>query len=269
MAALASGALIGGTTGTGEHVAFTPKTVTVGEGDEFATVTVARDACENPAFVLRFDAPRTSTNDRGSATEGEDYRMVEHEDRWESCAPGSGTATQVFQVPIEDDAEQEDAETINMSLRAKRTSTNQTLLPDVDPDGTIVIEDDDTPTQTTPTQTTTNEQPPPPAQNQPPAATQPLVTTPPPVTTPRQAASTTRACTSRRRFTLTLDGLRSASVRVGGDRMRVRRAKTGKLVATIDLRGERKGAYTVKIAGRDAKGRSVAKIRRYRTCAPR
>ena len=269
VAALAAGALIGGTTGTGEHVGFAPKTVTVGEQDGRAVVTVARDACENAAFILAWSAPHTSTAaDHGSAAEGEDYEPASSSERWESCAPGTGTATQVLTVPILDDDEIEEDETIKMSLRARTTSTNQTLLPEVDPDGTIVIVDDDgtptqtqtTPTQTTPTQTQT--------QTTPPATT---ATTPPPapvVTTPRSSTTKPRACTSKRRFTLNLGAYRSAKVRVGDEPMKVRRVK-GKLVATVDLRGNREGRYTVKITARTASGKSVAKIRRYRTCKPK
>jgi hypothetical protein len=365
VAALSAGALVGGTTGTGEHVAFSPKTVTVNENAGQAVVTVARDACENAAFLLDWDAPHTSTNaDRGTADEGNDYEAASSLERWGSCAPGSGTATQVLTVPILDDDESEDDETINMSLSARRTSTDQTLLPDVDPDGTIVIADDDrfglllddvtvdeadgvvripvarrggpagepvdvrywtsdveaeagsdytdvegdltfddrgdvrtievpvaadgvtegsetfrltvdrsdtefraTITIKDPPVVTQDEQKPPPARTT--ATTAPTQTTPaPPAATPRSTQGK-RKCTSKRHFALGLDGLKSAKVRVGDKPMKVKRTRSGKLSAAIDLRGNPKGRYTVKIAGKDAKGRSVAKIRRYRTCSPK
>jgi cell division septation protein DedD len=366
-AALSVGALAGATTGTGEHVAFSPKTVTVGEEDGQAVVTVARDACQNAAFRLDWDAPHTSTNaDRGTADAGSDYEGTSSLDWWESCAPGTGVATQVLTVPILDDDEEEDAETINMSLSARPTSTDQTMLPEVDPDGTIVIEDDDTfgldladltvdetagvaripvkrrggpsgepvdvtywtsdieakagqdytdvegdltfdgrgdvhtievpiaadgaeedsetfrltvdrsDTEYRAIVTIRNVTPKVEEQLQAPTQTQPqtqttatTASTPAPPAAPRSSTSKKkRKCISKRRFSLDLGAFKSARVRVGDKPMKVTR-KGGKLRATVDLRGNPKGQYTVKIAGKDASGKSVAKIRRYKTCAPR
>jgi hypothetical protein len=142
VAVLGAGVGTGGTFGSGEQVAFDPTTVTVGEGDGQAVVTVARDACESGSFRLHFRAPRTSTN-MSTATEDDDY-VAEREDVvWPRCA-GEGRETQVFTVPIVDDDEAEDDENIQMSLSASHTSTMSTNpLPSVDPDGEIVITDND------------------------------------------------------------------------------------------------------------------------------
>jgi hypothetical protein len=138
VAALSTGALIGGTTGSGENVAYEPKTITVQEGDGKAVVTVARDACENPAFDLRWG---TQTN--GSATEGLDYTRSSGVERWARC-DGEGRDTKTFTIPILDDDEEEGTETIRLYLGAMRTTTSSTTpLPDVDSEGAVVIEDDD------------------------------------------------------------------------------------------------------------------------------
>ena len=79
-----------------------------------------------------------------------------------------------------------------------------------------------------------------------------------------------RRCTSRRRFAITLRdsrgrSLRSARVRVNGGRVAVKRRR-GRLVALVDLRGLRRGRYTVRVEGRTRGGRRVSAKRRYRTC---
>jgi hypothetical protein len=82
-----------------------------------------------------------------------------------------------------------------------------------------------------------------------------------------------RRCTSRRRFGIRLRApegqrLRSAKVYVNGKRVKVRRSG-GRLRALVDLRGLKKGRYTVKIVATTAQGRRVVSKRRYRTCTPK
>jgi hypothetical protein len=142
VAVLGAAAGTGGTFGSGEQVGFDPTTVTVGEGDGAAVVTVARDACESGSFRLDWRAPRTSTN-QSTATAGEDYESRFSNSVWARC-DGEGREERVFTVPILDDDEAEGDETIQMSLSASQASTNSTTpLPAVDPDGEIVITDDD------------------------------------------------------------------------------------------------------------------------------
>ena len=83
-------------------------------------------------------------------------------------------------------------------------------------------------------------------------------------------AAATPPCKSRRRFTIHLKGarLQRARVTVGGRRVRVRRVR-GRLVATIDLRGRRRGIVVVRSVARTRDGRIVRETRRYRTCTPR
>lgn len=60
----------------------------------------------------------------------------------------------------------------------------------------------------------------------------------------------------------------SARVYVDGKRARVMR-RHGSLHAVVDLRGLRKGRYTVKIVALTSQGRQVVSKRRYRTCVPK
>ena len=143
MAVLGAVAGTGGTFGSGEQVAFDPRTVTVGEGDGQAVVTVARSACERGDFRLHFEAPTTSTN-QSSAEEDVDYEPVLASRQWWRCSGETGRREQVFTVPILDDAEVEEDENVEMRIYASPASTNQTTpLPAVDLDGEIVIRDDD------------------------------------------------------------------------------------------------------------------------------
>lgn len=149
VALLGAGLGTGGTFGSGEEVGFDPKTVTVDEGAGNALVTVARDACENPPFHLRWEAPNTATSaDRGTAVSGlptsttADYTRTTAQGAWGSCS-GTGRATTVYTVPIRDDQEVEADETIHMGITVSRIGTGTTPLPSVDPAGTIVIRDDD------------------------------------------------------------------------------------------------------------------------------
>jgi hypothetical protein len=82
-----------------------------------------------------------------------------------------------------------------------------------------------------------------------------------------------RRCTSRRRFRIRLhepkgQRLHSAKVWVNGKRVKVRRSG-GRLRALVDLRGLKKGRYTVRIAATTLQGRRVVDKRRYRTCTPK
>ena len=70
-------------------------------------------------------------------------------------------------------------------------------------------------------------------------------------------------CRSRRVITLHLPRLTRATVTVDGRRVRVRRR-----TARIDLRGETRRRVTVRIRGRDARGRAISLVRRYGLCAP-
>jgi len=82
----------------------------------------------------------------------------------------------------------------------------------------------------------------------------------------------TRRCVSRRSFPIHIrppTGVTVASARilVNGT---ARRELTGKaLTKLIDLRGLPKGRVTVKVVVKTADGRTVARARTYRTCAPR
>ena len=143
VAVLGAAAGTGGTFGGGELVAFDPQTVTVGESDGQAVVTVARSACERGDFRLHFEAPTTSTN-QSSAEEDVDYEPVLTSRQWWRCSGESGRREQVFTVPILDDTEVEEDENVEMRIYASPASTNQTTpMPAVDPDGEIVIRDDD------------------------------------------------------------------------------------------------------------------------------
>jgi hypothetical protein len=78
-------------------------------------------------------------------------------------------------------------------------------------------------------------------------------------------AVTPRACTSRRLLTIRLPrGLRSATVKVNGKRVKVLRGR--RLRARIDLRGLKRGQATVRVTGRTARGHTIRQTRRFRTC---
>ena len=82
-----------------------------------------------------------------------------------------------------------------------------------------------------------------------------------------------RRCVSRRRFPIRLRApkgmrLKSARVWVNGNKATVSR-KRGRLVATIDLRGLRKGRFAVLVRAVTTDGRKVRDTRRYKTCARR
>lgn len=77
------------------------------------------------------------------------------------------------------------------------------------------------------------------------------------------------SCTSSRRFTVRAPrGLRGVRVTVDGKAVRVTR-RGGCPTAVVDLRGRRAGTVTVRLRGRDARGRQVTQTRRFRTCAAR
>jgi len=83
-----------------------------------------------------------------------------------------------------------------------------------------------------------------------------------------------KRCRSARRFTIRLPklpGLRVRDVRVtlDGRRLRVRRDRRGRLVATVDLRRATKSTARVRIVVRRSSGRRLVAERRYRTCAKR
>jgi hypothetical protein len=88
------------------------------------------------------------------------------------------------------------------------------------------------------------------------------------VTAPR--GTSRRGCVSRRAFTIRLQrrlrGRRvvTARVYVRGKRVRVRRLR-----ARVDLRGARRGRYTVRIVSRLSNRRTVTQRRAYRTCTRR
>jgi hypothetical protein len=82
-----------------------------------------------------------------------------------------------------------------------------------------------------------------------------------------------RRCVSRRRFAIRLRQprgvrIRSAVVTVSGRRTTARR-QGGRFVATVDLRGLRRGRFTVQIVITTTSGKTISGSRRYRTCAPR
>jgi triacylglycerol esterase/lipase EstA (alpha/beta hydrolase family) len=79
---------------------------------------------------------------------------------------------------------------------------------------------------------------------------------------------TAATCTSRRRFAVRLPALRGARATLGGKRLTLRRSG-GRLRAVVDLRGRPKGTVVLRVRGRDARGRAVTVVRRYRTCTPR
>lgn len=85
-----------------------------------------------------------------------------------------------------------------------------------------------------------------------------------PVATPRADEGT---CVSRRRFRIRLPrGARSARVVVGGRPVKVARGR--RLTAPVDLRGRPGGRVTVRIRMTLRSGRTVTRVRDYRTCFP-
>ena len=82
-------------------------------------------------------------------------------------------------------------------------------------------------------------------------------------------ATTPRAgtCVSGRRITVHIRNLRRVRVTLDGRGVGVRRS--GRVArAVIDLRGYPRRTVTVRITGRDTRGRRVVQQRRYRTCTP-
>ncbi len=82
------------------------------------------------------------------------------------------------------------------------------------------------------------------------------------------SSATARTCTSRRTFTTRVRLLRSPRATLGGKRVRVRRGRRS-LAITVDLRDRGRGVVTLRVRGRDARGRPVTLTRRYRTCTVR
>jgi hypothetical protein len=80
-----------------------------------------------------------------------------------------------------------------------------------------------------------------------------------------------KSCASKRKFTIHLrnpkgDPLESARVYLNGNKVKVR--KHGKrLTAKINLRGKKKGRYTVRIVAKTVLGKTVKAKRHYKTCA--
>lgn len=98
----------------------------------------------------------------------------------------------------------------------------------------------------------------------------PLPATPPKlndiVTLPKE----TKGCASRRKFPIRLkeppgDALKSAKVTLNGKSLKVTRVD-GRLTSSVDLRGLKRGRYTVKIVAVTYRGRTIQGSRRYRTC---
>lgn len=76
-----------------------------------------------------------------------------------------------------------------------------------------------------------------------------------------------RACTSRRSFSVTVRGARSARLYVDG---KLRASKRGRTIRLpVDLRGRAKGRVTVRIVVTTRKGTRRVETRRYRTCTRR
>jgi hypothetical protein len=83
----------------------------------------------------------------------------------------------------------------------------------------------------------------------------------------------TKTCVSRRRFAVHVrrpSGVTIATVRLtlNGRAVKTRRA-AGKFSATVDLRGLKKGTYTLAIRVTTASGKTLKGNRRYQTCASR
>jgi hypothetical protein len=83
------------------------------------------------------------------------------------------------------------------------------------------------------------------------------------------APATLQPCVSRRMFSITLRPAKvrlvSAAVRVNHKRVAIRKS-SGRLRATVDLRGLPKRTYTVTIDARDARRHHYRETRRYRVC---
>lgn len=75
------------------------------------------------------------------------------------------------------------------------------------------------------------------------------------------------SCQSRRRFDATFPALRrGARATLNGKRLALRRLKDGRLRTTVDLRKRPRQRVTLRVRGKDRRGRSVLVVRRYRTC---
>ena len=79
----------------------------------------------------------------------------------------------------------------------------------------------------------------------------------------------TKGCASRRKITIHLkeppgDALLSAKVTLNGKSLRISRV-AGRLTSVVDLRGLKRGRYTVKIVAKTARGQTIQGSRRYRT----
>jgi len=74
------------------------------------------------------------------------------------------------------------------------------------------------------------------------------------------------SCQSRRVFAVRLPALRGAKATLAGRPLKLKRGRTGRLTATIDLRKRRKQMVTLRVRGTDSRGRRVIVVRRYRTC---
>lgn len=83
----------------------------------------------------------------------------------------------------------------------------------------------------------------------------------------RLAPAARRTCTKRSRFTVTLRRLRGARATLGGRRVKVRRTSGGRIAVRVDLRRSGTKRVTLRVRGRDARGRSVTVVRLYRRCA--
>lgn len=76
------------------------------------------------------------------------------------------------------------------------------------------------------------------------------------------------SCQSRRRFDATFPALRrGARATLNGRKLGLRRLKDGRLRATVDLRKRPRQTVTLRVRGKDRRGRSITVVRRYRTCA--
>jgi hypothetical protein len=81
-----------------------------------------------------------------------------------------------------------------------------------------------------------------------------------------------RRCASRRHFTIHIkrrllhgDRVRRATIYLNGKRLKTVRVR--RRAIPIDLRGQRKGTFTITVQARTAKGRTIRDVRRYHTCA--
>ena len=108
--------------------------------------------------------------------------------------------------------------------------------------------------------------PPPPT---PPAGEEPAIAADVIVTSGEVLVTPARTCVSRRRFRIRIRGLgvalRSATVLVRARPVPVVRRR-GRLTATVDLRGLRRGRFTVAITAHTAAGATLRGARRYWTC---